>query len=309
MSTRTTIPSAVRSEHPLAAEFGLVVGVLVGVSLWYDVVVAGLAPALQSLPGADGLLVQGLLTGIPAVGGLALLAGGYVALRDVDVGLALPGRREWGLAGLATAGPIALVGLTKVVGVAEGIHYNSLTLSAYPADPPLVPTVVITGLGLLVAVPTLVVVCQVLVQGGFERVLGPLGAVLPTALLAGFAMTGSTGGLATVPPQGKVAGLVLLVPALALALYGADRVERPWLRWVSYVPVAVFVAGVAVGGVASVESVTGALFATTQVAVFGIAAYTYARSRSLVLPALSYLTLLLTSEAVVVLFEAGMQSW
>lgn len=308
MSIRTPTPAAIRSNSPVAVEFGVVAAALVAVYLWADVLAAPLSTAVESLPGVDGIVLVGLVTGVAIVGGLVAFAGVYAAIRGIDVGLALPGAGDWRLTALAAVTPVAAVALTKFVGVLTGVPYNSLTMTAY-AGGTATPFLVITGLGLLVGVPGLVVVCQVLVQGSFERTVGSDAAVVLTTLVAGFVATSNTGGLTAVPDPGTLAGAVLFVPALGLAAYATASVDREWLRYLTYLPAVAFVALVVLSGIAAVDSVAGGLFAATHVGVLGFAAYSYDRTDSLAVPALAYLSLLLADEAVVFLFEAGMQSW
>lgn len=63
-------------------------------------------------------------------------------------------------------------------------------------------------------------------------------------------------------------------------------------------------------GVVAIESVAGGLFVVVQIAVLGLAAHAYERTASLLVLALAlaYPNHLLTSDAVVFVFEAGMQS-
>lgn len=308
MSTRTPNPATIRPNSPVAVEFGVVAGVLLAVYLWADVLAAPLSTAIESVAGVDGLVVTGLLTGSVIVGGLVAFAGVYAGFRDVDVGLALPNADDWRLVGLAALAPVAAVAVTKLVGVASGVPYNSLTMSAYVGGV-VTPFLVLTGLGLLVGVPSLVVVCQVLVQGSFERVVGGDAAVVLTTLVAGFVATSNTGGLTAVPDRGTLLGVCLFVPALWLAAYAARRIDRRWLRTLGYLPAVLFVALVGLSAVAAVDSVAAGAFALTHLGVLGFAAYAYDRTDSLAVPAVAYLSLSLANEVVVFAFEAGMQSW
>ncbi|MFB6123197.1 MAG: hypothetical protein ABEJ78_07035 [Haloferacaceae archaeon] len=107
--------------------------------------------------------------------------------------------------GLAALAPPLLVGVTKLVGVATGVTYSSHLLAHYRAGTALTPILLVVGLGALVAVPSLVLTCQLLVQGSFRRVVGGRRAVVVTTLVTGFAMTSDTGGLTPVPDPGKLA--------------------------------------------------------------------------------------------------------
>lgn len=304
MSLQTDARTVTRRARPFAVEFGLVTAVLIGLSLWRHLV--GVVRPTASLPGG---VVGSLVSGGLLLLGVLVITGAYATVRDVDPGLTLPAASDWPAVALAVLAPPGLVALTKLVGVATGVPYNALTKTAVAADPPLRPVVFVAGLTLLVGVPVLAAVCQVLVQGSVERIVDGDAAVVLTTLATGFVMVDTTGRLATVPDRGKLAGAVVFVLLLGVALVVDARVDRDWLRWLAAVPVVAFAALVVVAGVASVDSVAGGLFAATQLATLGVAAYAYDRTRSLPVPALAYATYLLATRAVVVGFEAGMQSW
>ncbi|MFB6195254.1 MAG: hypothetical protein ABEI80_03720 [Haloplanus sp.] len=309
MSLRTDRVPSVRS-HPITAEFALVAAALVGVSLWRRLLRDALS-VVTLPPAVDGVLVGGLLAGAVFLAGLVAFAGAYAAARDVDVRLTLPTRSDLPAVGLAVGVPLALVAVTKLVGVATGVPYNALTKTAVAADPPLVPVLLLAGLTVLLGVPTLVVVCQVLVQGSFERVVGGDGAIALTTLVTGFAMTSTAGGLTVVPETGKLVGVVLFVGLLGVGVLAHDRLDRDRtrLRALAYAPLLLFVGLVVLSAVASVDTLAGGLFATAHLAVFAVAAYTYDRTDSLLTPALAYATVLLANRAVVVVLESGMQHW
>lgn len=310
MSLRNRSPFSLRLDQPLLVEFGLVTVLLAGVFLWQRfVVVVAQAPLLGLLPATDSLLLTGLVSGGLLVSGVVVLAAAYVRVRDLDVGLSLPTRADLPFVALASLGPLALVSLTKLVGTVTGVPYNSLTMTSYPADAPLVPVATVAGLGLLVGVPTLVLVCQVFVQESFAQVVEDDVAIVLTTLVASFLVGSSTGGFSAAPELGRLVGAAVGVVALGVAVYGREQATHDGLRYLTYVP-AVAVAGViVVSSVAQVGSVAGGLFAVTHLVVLGLAAYTYDRTDSLVVPALAYGCLSVGNVLVVYLFEAGLQSW
>lgn len=296
----------VRSNHPITLEFGAITAVLAGVYLWERTlreVTDPLSTLLGTARGFDGLLVGGLVSGCLFLVGLALFAGTYTASRDVAVGLSLPSPSNRRLLGLAVGAPVVLVGVTALVGSATGVSYGSLTMTSYGADAPTLPVLSIVGLGLFVGVPSLVLICQVLVQGSFERAVGGDGAVVLTTLLTGFVMR-SHSGLATTPDPGKLAGAGLFVFLLGLGAYASEYGDRERPRRLAYLPVLLFVAVVVGSGIVGLGSLAEGLFALTHLAVLGIAAYTYERSGSLLVPALAYLDHSLATSAVVLL-ESG----
>lgn len=304
MSLRT--PPVLRPTRPLLRESGLVTAALVVLFCWRWVVETLARPLSSSVaapaPAVEFALV-GAATGGLFVAGVALLVVGYAAARGIDAGLSPPTRADLPLLGLAGAVPAALVGLTLLVGSLTGVPYGSLTMTYYGADPSLAPLVTVVGLGVAVAVPCLALVCQVLVQGSLERAPGGRSAVVPTTLAAGFVVTG-TGGLTAVPDRGKLLGAALFVALLGVAVAAGERVADDRLRALAYLPLAAFVALAVGSGLAEVGSLAGGLFALTHLAVLGVAAHASDRSDSLLVPAVAYLSLSL-STAVAVALSAG----
>ena len=309
MSLRNGAVPSLRLDQPILVEFGLVTVLLAGVFLWHRFVVVAQTALLGLPPATDSLLLTGLVSGGLLVSGVVGLAAAYVSVRDLDIGLSRPTRADLPFVALASLGPLALVGLTKLVGMVTNVPYSSLTMTAYAADAPLVPVATIAGLGLLVGVPTLVVVCQVFVQTSFTQVVEDDVALVLTTLVAGFLVGSSTGGFSVAPELGRLVGAGVGVIALGVAVYGREQVAHVGLRYLTYMP-AVAVAGlIVVSSVAEVGSVAGGLFAVTHLVVLGLAAYTYDRTDSLVVPALAYGCLSVGNVLVVYLFEAGLQSW
>ena len=309
MSLRTRPHPFTRAEHPVATEFGIVTAALVGVYLWRELVAELLPTVFGSPPVPGGLLVAGLVNGGVLLAGLAVLVGAYAALRGIDIGLRLPTAADLPVAALAMLTPVLLVALTKLAALATGVPYGSLTKTSVAADAPVLPVLSVAALGLVLGVPALVLVCQVLVQGSFTTVVDADAAVALTILMTGFVMVSSTGRLATVPDPGRLVGAVVLALSLAVALYASDRIDHDRLRYLGYVPVLVFGAIVVLSGVVAIESVAGGLYAATQLAVLGVAAYAYDRSGSILVPTLAYAGLLLANRIVVVVFEAGIRGW
>lgn len=254
-------------------------------------------------------MATGLVTGGLFIAGLVVFTRTYAAYRDIQIGRSLPARTELPLVAAAGVIPLALVGLTKLVGSVIGVPYNSLTKTAVAADAAAGPILLLTGLSVLLTVPVLVIVCQVLVQGSFEQVVEDDTAIGLTTVLTGFVMVSNTGGLTIAPDETKLAGAVLFAIVLGLAVYVNDRYPRDQLRYLAYIPLALVSSLLLVAGLAELGSIAGVLFAATHLAVFAVAAYTYDRTGSLLAPTVAYTMLVLANRAVVVLFEAGLQSW
>ena len=307
MAISDSTPISDRIDHPLATEFALVVAATVGFALAFRTVAAVTTRVrdLVALPG--GLLVDGLVHSTVSLTVLGLLVGAYATRRGIDVRLARPTREEAPALVGALAGPALLVAVTALVGDATGTSYSSLARTSYAADVALRPVLVVNGLGLLVGVPSSLLVCQVLVQGSFERALGRDAAAVLTTATTAFLLVGTRGGtgLSPVPDRGRLAGAVLFALAVGIALLGADRADRGWVRYLAAVPALAVGGAVLFSAVAAVGSATGALFAATQVVVLALAAVTYARTSSLAVPALAYFSLSLAHDAAVFAVETG----
>lgn len=303
-------------EYPIATELAAVVGVLVALSVWQFLFREVLLPAVGFTPGGSGVdslggfLVAGVVTGGLFVGGAAAMVAVYATVRDIEVRFGFPtAKRLPTVAGVASV-PIALVGVTKLVGALTGTAYSTLVLRSYGGKATVGHAVATTTLTAVVAVPVLLVVCQVLMQGSFRRVADDATAAALTTLVAGFLLVDPDGGtLEALPERGKVFGAVLFVAALAVALYGRKHLEATWLRRLSVVPVGLFVAGTLLSTVAAIGTVAAGVFVSAQLGTLSVAAYGYERAESLLAPAVAYVGFLVASEAVIFLLEAGVQNW
>ncbi|WP_128475828.1 hypothetical protein [Halorussus pelagicus] len=293
--------------RPLATEFALVVAATVGFALVVRTVAAASSRLgdLVALP--DSLLIDGLLHGTALLAGLGLLVGAYATWRDIEVGLRPPTREDLPAAFGALAGPALLVGLTALVADATGPAYSSLAKTSYAPNAALGPVLAVAGLGLFVGVPSYLLLCQVLVQGSFDRAVGGDAAAALTTVTTAFLLVGTDGGggLSPFPARGRLAGTVLFALAGGIALYAADRAKRRWVRYLAAVPALALVGVTLFSALAAVGSLAGALFAGTQIAVLALAAVTYERTDSLVVPALAYLSLSLAHSAAVFAAETG----
>lgn len=292
--------------RPIATEFGAVAVVVVVLFLWQRLLRIASSDAFGAPP-VDGLLFAGGVYGALFLAGLVAIVGTYAAVRNVDCGLARPTAADLPWLGVAALSPLGCVALTALVASATGVRYGSLTGTAVAADPPLVPVVSVAGLALLVGVPSLVAVCQVLVQGSFARAVDGDAVVVPTTVVAGFVTVSDTGGLTAVPDPGRLAGVVTFAVLLGGAVLANERIDvrRRRFRVLPFLPVTALAAFVVGSGLAGLGSVAAGLFAATQFATLAVAAYTYARTESLLVPAVAYAALLSANRVVVVGFEAG----
>jgi hypothetical protein len=295
------LPSRLRPTRPLVATFASLTAALVVVVLWRRAVSELLAASVVPVLRSGGLLVDVPVTDGPFVVGVVAFAGAYTVAHDLWGGRELPSASDAASAVLAVAVPLVTVGLTTLVGVLDGVPYGSLTKTAYAADAPVWPVVVATDLGLLVGVPVVVAVCQILVQGSVQRDVDGDAALVVTV--------DTTGRLTPVPDAGKLAALVAFSRLLGLGLYGREPVAVEWARDLASLPAALFVCVVFLAGLVGIDSVTGGLFALAQLATFGVAAYAYDWSGSLLPPALAYACLRVANTACVYGSEAGVQYW
>ena len=309
MSLQNSASASLRSHHPFAVELGIVTALLLGVYLWREFVRGALTAVFGTPPVIGGIFFSALVSGGVLLLGLIVFTGAYAMYRDIDIGLRLPARNDATLAGMAVLTPVICVTVTKIVGTVTGVPYNSLTKTSVAADASVLSVLLIAGLGLIVGVPALVAICQILVQGSFEQVVSTDAAIVLTTVMTGFVMVSNTGGLATVPEFGKLVGAVVFTLSLGVAVYASERIDSRWLRYLGFAPVLVVTAIIILSSVAEIETIASGLYAATQLAVLGVAAYTYNETESLFVPALAYASLLLANRTVVFVFEAGMQSW
>ena len=298
-----------RSDHPIFVESTIVVTALVGVAFWQLVVRVSLSGVAETLNRSDGVVAGGVLTGGALLTGLVAYAGVYANYRRLDVGVERPDGGDLPVALVAAVVPAVLVGVTKGVGLLTGVSYGSLTKTGYGASATLSDVLPLAGLELIVGVPALVVVAQVFVQKSFERVSGGGTAVALTTVTTSFVLLHAKRGITVVPEWGRLVGAAVFLVLLEFALHVSGRVERRWAQRLSYAPVVGFVLLVVGAELATVGSVAGGLFVLTHVLVLGVAAVGYDRTGSVFVPALAYLSLLVSNRAVVFVFEAGTASF
>lgn len=309
MAIRSESPPFIRLHPAIAAEFILVTGMLIGLFGWQQLQSEIMTVAFGPQPRFGEILADGLASGGLFIAGTAGFAATYAAYREIDIGLALPSRSDLPLIGMAGVLPVLLAGLTKLVGTLTNVPYNSLTNTAYAADATAMPVILVAGLGIAIGVSTLVLVCQVLVQGSFRQTVEADTAVVLTTLVTGFVMVSSTGGLVAVPNVGKLAGSALFALTLGAGLFASEKITNERCRALVFVPVLLLVGLVVLSGIAAIDSIPAGLFAATQFAVLGIAALTYERTGSLLAPAVAYTSLMVANMAIVSVFEAGLQGW
>ncbi|MFC6726483.1 hypothetical protein ACFQE1_19370, partial [Halobium palmae] len=102
MSYRPSTFDALRSDAPVAVEFGAVVAALIAFSAWGWLVGTSSSAVLAVVPGTESFLLSGLVTGGFALVGVCLFVAGYASLRGVDVraGLSMPSRGDLPWVGL-----------------------------------------------------------------------------------------------------------------------------------------------------------------------------------------------------------------
>lgn len=298
-----------RLSPALALELGMITTVLIGLYFWRELVRTTLTAVLSTPPIVDSVLFSALVSGGVLLAGIVLFTGAYTSFRGMNVCLRVPSLTDAVPVGMAALIPVSCVAVTKLVGTVTGVPYNSLTKMSIAADPPLLAVLFITGLGLVVGVPVLVLICQVVIQESFEQVVNANVTIVLTTVMSGFVMVSSTGGLATVPELGKLVGTVVFTLALGMAVYANERVNRNWLRYLGVAPVVLVTTISILSGIAEIGTIAGGLYAATQLAVLGVAAYTYDETGSLFVPSMAYASLLLANRTIVFVFEAGMQSW
>ncbi|GGL24691.1 hypothetical protein GCM10009037_05290 [Halarchaeum grantii] len=290
-------------DRAAARQTAVAVALLAGVLAWERVVRATAHALAAAVPGI-GLLARGLLSTALFVGGVALLAAGYAASRPVDVGLRWPSRDDASAVALALVGPVALVGATAALARVVSVPYGALAKAHYGATDALVPILAVAGLGLLVSVPALLLVCQLLVQTPLRVALDAREAVAATTLLAGVAVVSDTGGFALVPDLGRLAAAVVLAVLAVLGSLANARLDDERARALTAGLLAVLAAAVGASALHLLASLVAGAYVLARVCVLAVAAVAYERSDSLLAPALAY-TAFALAEVAVLLAGAG----
>ncbi|QLC32756.1 hypothetical protein EFA46_000535 [Halarchaeum sp. CBA1220] len=285
-----------------ARQTAVVVALLAAVLAW-ERVVRATSHALAAVPGS-GLLVRALLSTALFVGGVALLAAGYAASRPVDAGLRWPSRDDASTVALAAVGPVVLVGATAALARVVSVPYGALAKTHYGATDALVPILAVAGLGLLVSVPGLLLVCQLLVQTPLREALDAREAVAATTLLAGVALVSDTGGFALAPDLGCLAAAVVLGGLAVLGSLANARLGGERARALAAGLLAILAVAVGASALDVLASLVAGAYVLARVCVLAVAAVAYERSDSLLAPALAYAAFAL-AEVAVLLAGAG----
>lgn len=297
MTTRTVPDPADRLDRPIVLEFAVVVGLIVLTYLWQHLLTEAWMAYGDALPLASDAAALGV-SGLVYLAGIGGIAAAYVWLRDVEVALGLPALGQLPVVALAVVAPAVLVGLTALAGTYTDVPFGDLTASSYGSVPSRQLLGLLVVVGPILGAATYSLLCQVLVQGTFARTVeGPVASLL-TALVTGFLLVQTSGGLTTRPDRGHLLAAAIFAVALGLGVAATERVERSWMRALAFVPAAGIVGLAVLEAVAAIGTVAGGLFVATNVAVLGLAAVAYDRTESLLVPALSYLSLLVAVQVV-----------
>ncbi|QLH80823.1 hypothetical protein [Halosimplex pelagicum] len=278
-------------------ELAVVVAALVALEAYVnltDAVVRPVEDAVGASTGIDPRLARAAVQGLLVLGGLGALAAVAASERDLPLPLSTPERDAAGLVGLATLGAAVLAVLPVVPAAASyGIASGDVAAGVTGLPGQLAGRTLVF---LAVFVAGMAVLYHGLVQGLLRRAVGRERAVAATTLLSAYFATPRFG-----PSFGAVRGgpwldvsaaragvAVLVVAALALAVYAAERVDDRRVRAAAAAPVVAAVALATVAFWQGVDLPWEGLTAATRVVLVGVAAYVYADTESLLGPAVVY---------------------
>jgi hypothetical protein len=309
------IPARVRApfdDRPLARE-GVVAAALFGAFvLWTQVLLEigvrfghAFDGYLDLGSGVGALADNALLADVVVIAGMVAFAAVYARVRGMSLPLAVPDRSGLHLVVAAVAVPIASVAAVHGLADLTGTSLAALEGRYVAEDVSLFVSGVVTSLELLLGLPAYVLLAHVLVQRTLGTATRAPVAIGLTTLVVG--LVGPTELVGVGAPLRTVAVTVLLPTSIALPIYAAHSFDADWLPWVCAVPLALFGVGLLTSWLADVDGLAGAAFALAQVGVVGLAAYAYEETGSLLPPALAYASLVVATEATIVLFEAGVR--
>ncbi|WP_436908248.1 hypothetical protein [Halosimplex marinum] len=306
---RTPSARALRAvgRRAVAVELAVVVAALVALAAYVNLTDAAVRPVRDVVAASTGIdrhLVRAAAQGSLVLGGVGGVAAWFAAARDVSLPLSVPDREAGSLLGAAAVGAAVLAAVPLVPAALTygvGVDHLSAALANAPAnlaDRTLVSVAVfVSGMALLY---------QGLVQGAFGRVLGRERAAAATALASAYfatprfvsapAAVRSGPWLHVTPERAAVAALFVL--GLAVAVYADRRVDDRRARAAALLPVALAVALAALSVGRGIDGPLELLTPAARVALVGVAAYAYVGTRSLLAPALAYLSYALASVVV-----------
>lgn len=276
---------------PVAAELSLMLLVLVATTMWQALVVRVYGPLVDAVPSwpdapfvFGGLLAYGLGAGVVAVV--------YARARGVEIPVGRPARGSLASVALAAFAPPALVAGAVLAGDAAGVTARSMTQSSYGVSVSpfflarvVVVPAVLAGVGLAL-------LFHGAVQGTLRELVAPDHAAALTALAAALYY------LFDAPSVRDPATLIVFLLGSAVLVsvgYAAGLLYRDAVggsvRDAFDDPGAVPVAAVAALGalalLGNVDGLSDAVHLCLRVAVVGVAAHAYERTRSVWVPALA----------------------
>ncbi len=277
--------------NPEAIEFGFLLALLVATTLWQSAVVRAYGLLLAAVPvGPDAPLLIGAFLGYVLGAGVTAVA--YAHVRGVEIPRGLPARGTFSSVVLAVLAPPVLVAAVVLAGDAAGVTARAMTQSSYGAAvgvPFFVRTAVVPA---VLAGVGLALLFHGAVQGTLRELVAPDHAAALTALVAALFF------LFDAPSVRDPATLFVLLLGgatlvavgygLGLAYRGATRGS---VRAAFEGRGGVAVAAVATLGVVTlltgIDGLPDAVHLCLRVAVVGVGAHAYERTRSLWVPALA----------------------
>ncbi|WP_135366164.1 hypothetical protein [Halosimplex halophilum] len=297
--SRTPSVRARRGVDPRAvvAHLAVVVVLLVALEAYVNLTDAAVRPVQDLVAASTGInphLIRAVVQSLLVLGGLGALAAVAVSERDLRFPLSVPERDAAGLVGVGALGAAVLAGLQILPAVVTGALSGGNVAAAVAGLPGQLAGRTLVFLAVFVA--GMAVLYHGLVQGLLRRSVGSERAVVATTLLSAYFATPrfgpSTGGVRGGPwldvSLTRAAVAVLVVVALAVAVYAVERVDDRRVRAAAAVPVVAAVALATVSFWQGVDLPWEALTATSRVALVGVAAYVYADTDSLLAPAAVY---------------------
>ena len=277
--------------NPEAVELGFLLLLLVATTMWQSVVVRTYGVLLDVVPEwPDAPLVFGAFLGYVLGAGIAAVV--YARVRGVEIPFGRPARGSFPSVALAALAPPVLVAVVVLAGHAAGVTAQSMTQSSYGAAVHLGFLVRIVVVPAVIAGVGLSLLFHGAVQGTLRELVAPDHAAALTTLAAAlFFLFGP------VSVRDPVTLFVLLLGGALLAVtgYGIGLLYRSAVggsvREAFDAPGAIPVVVVAAFGVlallGNVDSVSDAAHLCLRVAVVGVAAHAYDRTRSVWVPALA----------------------
>lgn len=289
------LPSDV-DHRALVVELALIFVLLVGVQVYVNLLDSVVRPVkpLAETAGLNRHFAGTAVRGLLVLGGLGAFAAAFAAARDVTIPRSFPSRDAVGLLTLASAAG-AVLGFATLLpaAIVYGLNADQVVvgLATVPAD-----LFGRTAIAIAVFVGGMTILYHGLVQGALGHLFDRDRTVIATVLLSAYVVTPQFG-ISALPVRGgpwlaltpeRTVVAVLCLVAFGASSYAYRAVDDSRIQRAAPLPVLLALVLAVVVLAVRITSPWDVVAISTRIALVGVAAYAYSRTKSLLGPAVTY---------------------